>query len=191
MNPLDDLNADDARQSETLSAESEQALAVLSRCLDGEPVEPSEEARARSRLDSDPALAAAWRDMGSAQAALAALPGLTASAGFADRVVAAAAAAAPTHEPAPILPFVRRLAVAAAVTLGVTVGGGLARPLVAAADASIEQAWHAVDHFRSSPYAADDLARGIHSLLRSPDPTSPPPIPDPALDAAPAAEVPR
>ena len=152
-----------------LSPESERALAALGRDLDGEPVGAPELEAARGRLAEDPELARAWETTLRVHAALAAVPAVAASPGFADRVVAAA-----RREPAPILPFVRRLVAAASITLGVTVGWGAARPMMLAADASVEQAWHAVDHFRASPYAGDDLAAGIRSLLRAPDPTAPP-----------------
>jgi len=143
----------------------EQCLAVLSLLIDGRPVEAELASRARAHAETDPVCRAAWDDWQTIHAVLSSEPPLTARPGFTERVVAAS-----RQQVGEVLPFVQRLAAAAAVALTLTVGWGVARPQLAVGDDAVERTPHYVDVFRSTPYEADDVAGGLDVLLRSSDP---------------------
>lgn len=155
-------------------------LFVFSLLLDGRPVDPALERAARDWAASHPECERAIEDWRRQSRALSEQPPLTASAGFTGRVLAAAArqgvlretgAAAPALAglaPAPIetlRPFARQLALAAGIALLLSLFVTLARPAELRADAAIARHRHAVDGFRASPFAADDIAAGLRARL--------------------------
>ena len=152
-------------------------LFVLSLLMDGRPVEPALERAARAWAAGHPECERALADWRAQSAALAALPPRTAGAGFTERVLAAAGGAAPTHVPAaggavrrvrpaePQARFARQLAVAAGLALLLSLVVVLARPADLRADAGIQRHRHAVDGFRSSPFAPDDIDAGLRARL--------------------------
>jgi anti-sigma factor RsiW len=148
-------------------AERAEALAVLSRLRDERPVPPEQAARARELASRDPQIAAelaAWERL---SAALRGAPGVVASEGFSDRVMAAMARERGTPVEVLVLPFVRQLAVAAALLVAVSFGWTLAQPGRLEADADLQrQRNHVVDSLRRTPFEADDLDAGLRARLR-------------------------
>ena len=148
-------------------AERAEALALLSLLRDGRPVDAEAAARARALAASDPevgAMLAAWERQA---ALLAGEPALRAPADFTERVVAA------TRQDGGgellTLPVARRLALAAALLLAVTLGWSLARPGTLRADPDLQRHRHAVDHFRATPFGHDDILRGLRGRLNDPE----------------------
>jgi hypothetical protein len=148
-------------------------LFVLSLLMDGRPVEPALERAARVYAASHPECERALADWQAQSAALAASPPRTASAGFTERVLAAAGVAAPVRAAGavaarPVEPqarFARQLAVAAGIALLLSLVVVLARPADLRADAGIQRHRHAVDGFRASPFAPDDIDAGLRARL--------------------------
>ncbi|MHC5211023.1 MAG: hypothetical protein ACYTG2_09925 [Planctomycetota bacterium] len=140
-------------------------LAVLSLLLDERHVDPELAARAQAYLAAHPEIAEVERDWRAMREALATTPPRRAREGFTERVLAAVAANG-TEAPLGTLHFARRLAVAASLALVVTLGWGLMRPASLQADAGMERARHAVDHFRDDPFEADDILGGLRARLR-------------------------
>lgn len=159
-------------------------LFVFSLLQDGRPVEQPLERAARDYAASHPEVGRALDDWRRQSLALAELAPLTASAGFTERVLAAAerqgalrrpaaaaagdgaAVASLGTEPAETLrPFARQLALAAGIALLLSLIVTLARPADLRADAAIARHRHAIDGFRRSPYAADDIAAGLRARL--------------------------
>jgi len=150
-------------------------LFVLSLLMDGRPVEPALERAARAYAASHPECERALADWRAQSAALAALPPRAAGTGFTERVLAAAGVAAPVHaapgavqlvRPAePQARFARQLAVAAGLALLLSLVVVLARPADLRADAGIQRHRHAVDGFRTSPFAPDDIDAGLRARL--------------------------
>lgn len=169
----------DARDARPEPMDEARCLFVFSLLQDGRPVEPALERAARDYAASHPEVERALDDWRRQSRALAELAPLTASAGFTERVLAAAArqgtlrapaaggtAAAGPAEPAETLrPFARQLALAAGVALLLSLIVTLARPADLRADAAIARHRHAVDGFRASPFAADDIAAGLRARL--------------------------
>lgn len=153
-------------------------LLVLGLLRDGRPVEPRLAETARGYAAARPALSAQADELSRISDAVAALPGMSASAGFTERVLAARRreAAAP---PQRLLPLVLRLSAAAAVVLAVVLVDGVRRPVDTLADPAVEHQSFDADAFRTSPYAEPDLSAGLRALMPGP------------LDVAPdvAAEV--
>ena len=144
-------------------------LFVLSLLMDGREVPAETEARALGWAEDHPACRDALDDLRAQREALAASPTHRASPGFADRVLAAAgvgAAAAPVE---PVLPFVRRLAVAASVALVLTLGFDLSTPSGLHAQDRLENQRHVVDHFKRTPFAPDDIVAGLRARLLEDD----------------------
>ena len=142
-------------------AERAEALAVLSRLRDGRPVDAATAAWAQSVAESDAetrAMLAAWERQA---AVLAQEPPLAAPAGFTERVLAAARGEAAGEVIS--LPVARRLALAAALLLTVTLGWSMARPAALRADPDLQKNWHAVDNFRSTPWERDDILGGLRA----------------------------
>jgi hypothetical protein len=145
-------------------AERAEALALLSRLRDGRPVDAAAAAWAHAVAGSDAetrAMLAAWERQA---ALLAQEPPLAAPAGFTDRVLAAARGEAAGEVLS--LPVARRLALAAALLLTVTLGWSLARPAALRADPDLQKNHHAVDGFRRTPFAPDDIEAGLRAWLR-------------------------
>jgi len=149
-------------------------LFVLSLLMDGRPVEPALERAARAYAAGHPECERALADWRAQSAALAAWPPRAAGAGFTERVLAAAGVAAPARAAGPmrLLPtaepqarFARQLAVAAGIALLLSLVVVLARPADLRADAGIQRHRHAVDGFRSSPFAPDDVDAGLRARL--------------------------
>jgi len=150
-------------------AERTEALAVLSRLRDGRPVPAAEAASAQALAARDPQIAdmlAAWERQA---VLLASEPALSARPGFADRVLAALARESSTPVEVLVLPLVRRLAVAAALLVTVSLGWTLARPSPVMADADMQRHRHAVDDFRRTPFGPDDLDAGLRKRIDSPE----------------------
>ncbi len=153
-----DGRVDDAARAE--------ALRVLSLLRDGRPVPAEEAQRARALAAADPgaaAMLAAWERQ---SAALAAQPARAASPGFTGRVLAAARGEQAQPAEVLVLSLVRRLALAAALLLSGTLGWSLAFPSVLRADPDVQRQRHAVDHFRPTPFAPDDLDAGLRGRYR-------------------------
>jgi anti-sigma factor RsiW len=142
-------------------------LFVLSLLMDERPVDPDLAARALAYAERHPHCARALADWREQSRALASTPGHRTSAGFTDRVLAAAGVGGSQPETlAPLLPFVRRLAAAAGLALAVTLGWELGDPDRLHADTAIERHRHAVDGFRSEVFAPDDILAGLQARLR-------------------------
>jgi hypothetical protein len=148
-----------------VAMDEDTCLSVLSLLLDGRAVDPALAATARAFADAHPAVAAVEREWHLLRESLASAPGRRAREGFAGRVLDALAATG-TEAPVGSLQFARRLALAASLALAVTLGYGLARPASLHADAGMERAPHAVDHFRDGPFDADDILGGLRARLR-------------------------
>jgi len=148
--------------------ERAEALRLLSLLRDGRAVEPRDAAAARELAGRDPELRATLEAWDRQAALLAAEPPLAASAGFTDRVLQSAREQRTAPVEVLVLPLVMRLAAAAALLLAVTLGWSLARPGVLRADPDIQRQRHAVDHFRATPFAADDLQAGLRARLADP-----------------------
>jgi len=148
-------------------AERAEALALLSLLRDGRPVDALAAARARALAASDPEMAAMLAAWERQAALLAGEPGLHAPADFTERVLAAAR---PDGRGELLtLPVARRLALAAALLLAVTLGWSLARPGTLRADPDLQRHRHAVDHFRATPFAHDDILRGLRGRVHDPE----------------------
>src|SRR5262249_4752466 len=93
-------------------------------------------------------------------------PAVAASAGFTGRVLAAVARERGTPDEVLVLPLVRRLAVAAALLVAVTLGWSLARPAELQAGPDVQRHRHAVDGFRRTPFTPDDSDAGLRARLR-------------------------
>lgn len=150
------MNPDDG-----IDAARAEALRVLSLLRDGRPVPADEAARARALAAADPAVAAMLAAWERQAAALAAEPARTASPGFTARVLAALAGRGAQPAEVLVLPLVRRLAMAAALLLAGTLGWSLAFPATLRADPDVLRARHAVDCFRPTPFAPDDVRAGM------------------------------
>jgi hypothetical protein len=137
-----------------VAMDEDTCLSVLSLLLDGRAVDPALAATARAFADAHPAVAAVEREWHLLRESLASAPVLD------------ALAATGTEAPVGSLQFARRLALAASLALAVTLGYGLARPASLHADAGMERAPHAVDHFRDGPFDADDILGGLRARLR-------------------------
>lgn len=152
------------RPDEPMSDET--CVFVLSLHADGRPVPPELLVRARAWAEDHPACRAMLGDFGAMSRALRALPVPRASARFAEGVLAARAAAGAA--PADILTLARRMAVAAALLLGLTIVFDTSHPRSAMADPDVAAEPHAVDVFRAAPFADDDVDAALEALL--PDP---------------------
>jgi anti-sigma factor RsiW len=140
-------------------------LFVLSLLMDGRDVLPDTQASALAWAEEHPACRAALDELRAQSQALASAPAHRASPGFADRVLAAAGVGAGAPPVEPVLPFVRRLAVAASVALVLTLGFDLSTPSGLHAEDRLEKQRHVVDHFRSTPFASDDIVQGLRARL--------------------------
>jgi hypothetical protein len=150
-------------------AERAEALAVLSRLRDDRPVPTADAARARELAARDPEIAATLAAWERQAAVLRSEPGVAARPGFADRVLAAMARERNTPVEILVLPFVRQLAVAAALLVAVSLGWTMARPARLEANADLQhQRHHAVDSLRRTPFAADDLDAGLRARVADP-----------------------
>ena len=158
------ISPDDPRDDRAMTAE--QALRTLGLVADGRPVEPAVRARAEAYAAEHPGVRAELADQAAIREVLASEPAPVPAADFTDRVLAARSAPDPAS--GRILSLARRLSVAAALLLAVTVGGDLANPERAVADPSIEDQPHAVDAFGRDPFRAGDLDAGLQALF--PDP---------------------
>ena len=146
--------------------ERTEALAVLSRLRDDRPVPAAEAARARALAARDPEIAATLASWERQAAVLGREPGVIARPGFTDRVLAAMARERSTPVEVLVLPFVRQLAVAAALLVAVSIGWTMARPARLEADADIQRAHHVVDSLRRTPFEADDLDAGLRARAK-------------------------
>jgi hypothetical protein len=172
----------EARDARAEQMDEARCLFVFSLLQDGRPVEPDLERAARDYAAIHPEVERALDDWRRQSRALAELAPLTASAGFTERVLAAAARQGALRRPAAagggadvagldaepaetLRPFARQLALAAGIALLLSLIVTLARPADLRADAAIARHRHAIDGFRSSPYAADDIAAGLRARL--------------------------
>lgn len=144
------------------------ALAVLSRLRDGREVPAAEAASARELAARDPEIASMLAAWDRQSALLAGEPAVSARAGFTDRVLAALAEQRSAPDEVLVLPLVRRLAVAAALLAAVTLGWSLARPAELHAGADRPEQHHAVDGFRRTPFAPDDIEAGLRARKDDP-----------------------
>lgn len=149
-------------------AERAEALAVLSRLRDGREVPAEQAARARELAAVDAGIAAMLAAWDRQSALLAQEPAASAPAGFTDRVLAALATERGAPDEVLVLPLVRRLAVAAALLVAVTLGWSLARPTELHAGADRPEQHHAVDGFRRTPFATDDIDAGLRARKDDP-----------------------
>jgi hypothetical protein len=159
-----DADACSAREAD------ERCLAVLMLLHDGRSVEPDLAAWARAHAAAHPACAAAHAGLVELSAALAATPPLAARPGFTARVLSALAAGrADGVAQGDVLPFVRRLAVAAGLALALTLFVEMARPSDVQADAALQRERHAADHFRRGAFGPQDIEAGLRGRLKDPD----------------------
>lgn len=162
-------------------------LLTFSLLLDGRPVQAGLERAARAYARRHPHCERVLADWQRQARALAALPARRASPDFTERVLAAAAITAPAASRAPhtpavhtapissmaskrresqtLRPFARQLALAASIALLLSLIVVLARPADLRADAGIARHRHAVDGFRATPFAPDDIAAGLRARL--------------------------
>lgn len=146
--------------------DDETCLFVHSLLMDGREAAPEVEARARAWAAEHPACRQALDEMRGSAELLASAPTRRVSRGFADRVLAAAGLGAGLAPAEPLLPFVRRLAVAASVALVLALGFDLSTPSGLVADDRLEKQRHVIDHFRSSPFAQDRIVEGLRARLK-------------------------
>jgi hypothetical protein len=140
-------------------------LWVHSLLLDARDVPASLAERAAEHAHRCPACARELADWRAVSGVLREEPALAAPPGLAGRVTAAARAEGGGE----ILPLARRLAVAAALVLAVTLVHDVVRPGTATADPDIaRQPGHLIDAFRPDGTGPDDLRAGLRVLL--PDP---------------------
>jgi hypothetical protein len=169
--------------------DDERCLAVLTLLMDRRAVEPELAAWARAHAAAHPACAAAFAELQALAATLASAPARRASPGFTGRVLAriapaparAAGAAAgarvasagagraggSVQRSAEVLPFVRRLALAAGLVLAVTLGVDLLRPAPLATDSGLQRRRHAADHFRRDALGPEqDIEAALRARLK-------------------------
>lgn len=144
-------------------------LFVHSLLMDGRDVPFETAERARQWAAQHPACRQVLDDMRAQSEALATAPVRCVSAGFTERVLAAAGGSASAVFVEPVLPFVRRLAVAAGLVLVLTLGFDLSTPSGLVADDRIDKQRHVVDHFRSSPFAPDRIVDGLRARVLTDD----------------------
>lgn len=170
---------------ETRALTDEEALFVLSLIQDGRSVPEHLSALAREHSDAHPAIAEALGDFGLISEVFRSEAAEPASAGFTGEIVSrarevstaeAALSDGPraTHEvlretlQAPSLlsfQLARRMAVAAALLLSLTLSFDALRPTPAAADPAVEQQFYRGDVFRPDPYGPPALDIGLAELL--------------------------
>ena len=143
--------------------DADTCLRVLSLLLDGRQVDAALAASARAFAAEHPEVAEVERDWRFMREALSETPARRARVGFTEGVLAAAAG---SEAPLGTLHFARRLALAASLALVSTLAFDLVRPASLHADAGVQRARHAVDHFREGPFDADDILGGLRARLR-------------------------
>jgi len=171
--------------TETRSLTDDEALFVLSLIQDGRAVPERLSAMAAEHGQTHPSVVAALGDFGLISEAFRAEAADPASASFTSRVLGQARAAsppklAPNDPPTPspelaqssnlrpsLLSFqlARRMAVAAALLLSLTLSWDALRPAPAAADPAQEQEFYRGDVFRPDPYGPVALDLGLQELL--------------------------
>ncbi len=151
-------------------AENERCLSVLMLLHDGRPVQPALAAWAQAHVATHASCAAAYAELIEQSAALAATSSRRARPDFTDRVLSRRA---PDDDAggarADLLPFVRRLAVAAGLALALTLFAELVQPSDVTADSSLQTNRHAADHFRRGPFGPQDIEAGLRGRLKDPD----------------------
>ncbi len=173
-----DVEAPDDEGLDSGPMNDERCLFTLSRLGDGRPVEPALAAQAQAWAATHPECTAALRELAEHAALLAATPPLRARAGFATRVLSQALPAVQAlpivqagTQPARagLLPFVRRLAIAAGLALAVTLCIDLARPGTLTADGDLQRLRHAADHFKPEAFGPQDIEAGLRARIRDRD----------------------
>jgi hypothetical protein len=172
MSAPDHDHADDATtsgRSERAREDDERCLAVLLLLHDERAVEPELAAWARAHAAANPSCAAAFAEFVEQSAALAAAPVRRARPEFTERVLAKLfPVAGDRGADADILPFVRRLAVAAGLALALSLFAELARPSAVQADNALQRQRHAADHFRHGAFGPQDIETGLRERLKDP-----------------------
>jgi hypothetical protein len=173
--PVNDLGADDPM-------DDERCLFTLSLLMDGRSVHPQLADRARAWAEEHPGCHRALGDFEAIRDVLreerVALP----SEGFTERVLEEHQQGARTGD---VLPLVRRLSLAAALLLALTLGFDLQSPSSAHAGADLAAARHSIDELRPDPFGPAQLEDGLLVLFPDPAPlASQPSAEDVARDPA-------
>ncbi len=150
----------------------ELCLFVLSLVKDGRTLHPTLVTRAQGWAETHPSCQQALGDFAALSEVFRTEPELKASEGFTESVLRKQRRE--QRQGAQILPLLRRLSMAAAVLLGLTVAFDLGFPGGAAADDELEAHVHLMDSLRPDPFGgaskADALRAGLDALLPDPSP---------------------
>jgi len=139
---------------------------VLSLRRDGRSLHPRLVERAEEWADAHPECRRTLGDFAAVGDLLASESPVRASAGFTDRVLTKRRQFGRGGD---VLPLLRRLSVAAALLLGLTLAFDMAFPAGAAADDELARQEHEIDSLRPDPFSDANLDAGLQILL--PDPT--------------------
>jgi hypothetical protein len=135
---------------------------ILSLQRDGRRLDPRAVERAEAWASSHPACREALGDFAALGDLLSSEPARQASPGFTDRVLNRRRLLARGGD---VLPLLRRLAIAAALLLGLTVAMDMTFPTGAAADDELARQEHQIDTLHPDPFAAPDLDGALQVLL--------------------------
>jgi len=168
--PDEDRGNGEDRAPDEDRVNDERCLGVLMLLHDGRPVQPELAAWAQAYVAAHASCAIAYAELLEQSRALAAMSPRRARPDFTDRVMAelASGRAGPAAR-ADLLPFVRRLAVAAGLALALTLFAEMARPSDVTADSALQRQRHAADHFRRGAFGPQDIEAGLRARLADPD----------------------
>lgn len=165
---MPDMNDPQPRPEPTTSLGPDEPMSdemctfVLSLSRDGRSLHPRLVERAEAWADQHPACRRALTDFAIVGGVLAAEPSRQATQGFTERVLAEQRR---VGRPGEVLPLLRRLSMAAAVLLGLTLAFDLSFPAGAAADDELARQAHRIDVVRPDPFVPADLDAGLRALL--------------------------
>jgi hypothetical protein len=140
----------------------ELCTSLLSLHRDGRSLHPRLVERAETWASSHPACQQALGDFAAVSEVLSSEPSQSASRGFAERVLAKRRRFARGGD---ALPLLRRLSIAAALLLGLTLIADMTFPAGAAADDELARQEHQIDTLHPDPFAAPDLEGALQVLL--------------------------
>jgi len=149
--------------------DDERCLFVLSLLMDGRSVHPVLAERARSWAEEHPSCGQALRDFEAIRAVLREERELSPSEEFTERVLHEREAGARSAD---ITPLVRRLSLAAALLLALTLAFELQLPSSAIADADLSAQRHSIDELKPDPFGPPQLDAGLRALFPDAAPLS-------------------